>query len=204
MRTGDFNLYTHFYSQFVEHADDELLCTERDRSYRYSDIDKRSAQFARYLTDLGASPGDRISVQVEKSPESLCLYLACLRAGLVYHPLNMGYKSGEIEYFLGNAEPVIVICDARNEDTIRPITDAAGIDHLLTLNADGGGTLSDNADPLPAEFATLHRDADDLAALLYSSGTTGVPKGIMLTHSNLLRNTEALVEAWGFTEADRL
>jgi len=204
MGTADFNLYTHFYSQFVEHADDELLCTEQDRSYRYSDIDARSAQFARFLADLGASPGDRISVQVEKSPESLCLYLACLRAGLVFHPLNMGYKSGELEYFLGNAEPVIVICDARNEDTIQPITDAAGIDHLLTLNADGGGTLSDNADPLPAEFATLHQDADDLAALLYSSGTTGVPKGIMLTHSNLLRNTEALVEAWGFTDADRL
>ena len=204
MSTGDFNLYTHFYSQFVEHADDELLCTEQDQSYRYSDIDARSAQLARLLTDLGASPGERVSVQVEKSPESLCLYLACLRAGLVFHPLNMGYKRGELEYFLGNAEPVIVICDARNEDIIRPITNAAGIDHLLTLNADGGGTLSDNANPLRPEFATLHRDADDLAALLYSSGTTGVPKGIMLTHSNLLRNTEALVEAWGFTEADRL
>jgi len=204
MGTGDFNLYTHFYSQFVEHADDELLCTEQDQSYRYSDIDARSAQLARLLTDLGASPGERVSVQVEKSPESLCLYLACLRAGLVFHPLNMGYKRGELEYFLGNAEPVIVICDARNEDIIRPITDAAGIDHLLTLNADGGGTLSDNANPLRPEFATLHRDADDLAALLYSSGTTGVPKGIMLTHSNLLRNTEALVEAWGFTESDRL
>ena len=204
MGTGDFNLYSHFHRQFIKHADDELLCTGRDRSYRYADIDKRSARLARYLTDLGASPGDRISVQVEKSPESLCLYLACLRAGLVFHPLNMGYKSGELEYFLGNAEPTVVICDALNEDTIRPITNAAGIDHLLTLNADGGGTLADNASQLSAEFATLHRDADDLAALLYSSGTTGVPKGIMLTHCNLLRNTEALVEAWGFTEADRL
>jgi malonyl-CoA/methylmalonyl-CoA synthetase len=143
-------------------------------------------------------------VQVEKSPQSLCLYLACLRAGLVFHPLNMGYKSGELEYFLGNAEPAVVICDARNEDTVRPIADTVGIDHLLTLNADGRGTLADDADGLPADFTTLHRDEDDLAALLYSSGTTGVPKGIMLTHSNLLRNTEALVEAWGFTEADRL
>ncbi len=204
MGTGNFNLYSHFHRQFIKHADDELLCTGRDRSYRYSDIDARSAQLARFLTDLGASPGERVSVQVEKSPESLCLYLACLRAGLVFHPLNMGYKSGELEYFLENAEPVIVICDARNEDIIRPIADAAGIDHLLTLNADGGGTLTDNANQVPAEFATLHRDADDLAALLYSSGTTGVPKGIMLTHSNLLRNTEALVEAWGFTASDRL
>ena len=204
MGTAEFNLYSHFHSQFIKHADDELLCTEQDRSYHYSDIGQRSAQLARFLTDLGASPGDRVSVQVEKTPESLCLYLACLRAGLVFHPLNMGYKSGELEYFLGNAQPTVVICDGRNEDTIRPIVHAAGIDHLLTLNADGGGTLADNANPLPAEFDTLHRDADDLAALLYSSGTTGVPKGIMLTHSNLLRNTEALVEAWGFTDADRL
>ena len=204
MGTGDFNLYSHFHRQFIRHADDELLCSGQDRSYRYADIDKRSAQLARYLTELGASPGDRISVQVEKSPESLCLYLACLRAGLVFHPLNMGYKSGELEYFLGNAEPTVVICDALNEYTIRPIASAAGIEHVLTLNADGGGSLSDNASLLPTEFATLHRDADDLAALLYSSGTTGVPKGIMLTHRNLLRNTEALVEAWGFTATDRL
>jgi malonyl-CoA/methylmalonyl-CoA synthetase len=204
MTIRDFNLYTHFHEQFVNHADDELLCTEQDRSYTYSDIDKRSAQFARFLMDLGASPGDRISVQVEKSPESLCLYLACLRSGLVFHPLNMGYKRGELEYFLENAEPSVVICDARNEDTIRPIANAKGIDHLLTLNADGSGTLSDNANQSPADFAIVQRDKDDLAALLYSSGTTGVPKGIMLTHSNLLRNTEALVEAWGFTDADRL
>jgi malonyl-CoA/methylmalonyl-CoA synthetase len=204
MTIGDFNLFTHFHEYFVKHADDELLCTELDRSYTYSAVDKRSAQLARFLTDLGALPGDRISVQVEKSPEALCLYLACLRAGLVFHPLNMAYKSAELEYFLGNAEPSVVICDARYQDTIRPIADAAGIDHLLTLNADGGGTLSDKAKQSPADFTTLRRDKDDLAALLYSSGTTGVPKGIMLTHSNLLSNTEALVEAWGFTEADRL
>ncbi len=204
MTVGDSNLYSHFHEQFVKHADDELLCTEQDQSFTFSDIDKRSAQFARFLTDLGASPGDRISVQVEKSPESLCLYLACLRAGLVYHPLNLGYKSGELEYFLGDAEPTAVICDARNADTVRPIADVKGIDHLLTMNADGGGTFLDNAQQSPADFATLRQEQDDLAALLYSSGTTGVPKGIMLTHGNLLRNTEALVEAWGFTETDRL
>ena len=200
----DFNLYTHFYKQFVEHADDQLLATEQDRCYSYSDINERSAQFARTLTDLGAVPGDRISVQVEKSAEALCLYLACLRAGLVFHPLNMGYKSAELEYFLGNAEPVAVICDVRNEDIIRSIAEAADIQHVLTLNADGNGTLTDRADAAAPEFDTLRRGENDLAALLYSSGTTGVPKGIMLTHSNLLRNTESLVDAWGFTDADRL
>jgi len=200
----DFNLYTHFYQQFVEHADDQLLATEQDQCYSYSDIDKRSAQLARTLTDLGAEPGDRISVQVEKSAEALCLYLACLRAGLVFHPLNMGYKSTELEYFLGNADPVAVICDARNEDVIDSIAKAADIQHVLTLNADGKGTLTDLADNAVPDFDTLHRDENDLAALLYSSGTTGVPKGIMLTHANLLRNTESLVDAWGFTDADRL
>ncbi len=204
MTTEDFNLYSHFREQFVSHADDELLCTEQDRSFTYADIDARSAQYAGYLAELGASPGDRVSVQVEKSPESLCLYLACLRAGLVFHPLNMAYKSGELEYFLGNAEPAIVVCDPRNADAVDPIAKSAGVRHLLTLDADGGGTLTDNASTLPATFDTAHREADDLAALLYSSGTTGRPKGIMLTHSNLLRNTEALVDAWGFTEKDRL
>ncbi len=204
MINEDFNLYSHFREQFVRHADDELLCTEQDRSFSYADIDARSAQYAGYLAELGASPGDRVSVQVEKSPESLCLYLACLRAGLVFHPLNMAYKSGELEYFLGNAEPAIVVCDPGHADAIDPIAKSAGVRHLLTLDADGGGTLTDNASQLPATFDTVNREADDLAALLYSSGTTGVPKGIMLTHSNLLRNTEALVDAWGFTEKDRL
>ena len=204
MSNKDFNLFTHFHKQFAEQADNELLCTEQDKSYRYSDIDTRSAQLARYLTDLGVSPGDRISVQVEKSPETLCLYLACLRAGFVFHPLNMGYRTGELEYFLSNADPAVVICDSRNEASIRPLADAAGVNHLLTLNADGGGTLPDRANESSAEFGTLHREKDDLAALLYSSGTTGVPKGIMLTHYNLLSNTEALVEAWGFTAGDRL
>lgn len=200
----DFNLYTHFHKQFAKHADDPLLTTERDRCYSYSDVDKRSAQLARTLIDLGTTPGDRISVQVEKSAEALCLYLACLRAGLVFHPLNMGYKSAELEYFLGNADPMAVICDSRNESTIRTIAETAGIQWVLTLNADGKGTLADRADTLAPEFNTLHRDENELAALLYSSGTTGVPKGIMLTHGNLLRNTESLVEAWGFTDADRL
>jgi len=204
MSNRDFNLFTHFGKQFAEHANDELLCTGQGKSYSYADIGTRSAQFARYLTDLGVAPGDRISVQVDKSPQALCLYLACLRAGFVFHPLNMGYKIGELEYFLNDAAPAVVVCDAQNEGAIGPVARAAGIDHLLTLNANGSGTLPDEANESPAEFDTLHRKQDDLAALLYSSGTTGVPKGIMLTHFNLLSNTEALTDAWGFTAGDRL
>jgi malonyl-CoA/methylmalonyl-CoA synthetase len=204
MSRQDFNLFTHFERRIGSQANEELLSTGQNERYSYADIEIRSARLARFLTDLGISPGDRISVQVEKSPDALFLYLACLRAGFVFHPLNMGYKMGELEYFLGNAEPAVVVCDSRNEDPIQTIAGAAGIDHVLTLDADGSGTLAERSTMSVAEFNTLPMDKDDLAALLYSSGTTGLPKGIMLTHNNLLSNTEALVEAWGFTAEDRL
>ena len=204
MSTKDLNLYTHFNAQILRHADDELLCTSDGRSYSYADVGELSGRMAGALRDLGATPGDRVSVQVEKSPESLCLYLACLRAGFVFHPLNMAYTAGELEYFLDNAEPVLVVCDPGNEAAIRPIADAAGAKNVVTLDGDGNGTLTEHAAASSPDFGIVKREHDDLAALLYSSGTTGVPKGIMLTHANLLRNTEALVNAWEFSSHDRL
>ncbi len=204
MSTENYNLYSHFRGQVTLHANKELLCTSDGRSYSYADIEERSARIARVLTDLGASAGDRVTVQVEKSPEALCLYLACLRAGLVFHPLNMAYTASELEYFLNNAEPALVVCDPKHLSAIRQIADSTGCDHVLTLDGDGNGSLAGLADEAASDFGVVARQKDDMAALLYSSGTTGVPKGIMLTHSNLLRNTEALVEAWGFTDADRL
>ncbi|MDX1405533.1 MAG: AMP-binding protein, partial [Woeseiaceae bacterium] len=204
MSAENFNLFSHFDEQFKKHTDDELLRTESEQSFTWDGVDRRSAQLANCLGELGASPGDRVSVQVEKSPAALCLYLACLRAGLVFHPLNMAYKSGELEYFLGNAEPAIVVCDPDNAESLGPIAKAARVRTLLTLDRAGAGTLTETADQQPASFDTVNCVADDLAALLYSSGTTGRPKGIMLSHRNLLRNTEALVDAWGFTEDDRL
>ena len=204
MPNEDFNLYTHFNRQFSAHAGKELLCTSDGRSYSYGDVDEGSARLARFLIDLGVSPGDRVSVQVEKSPEMLMLYLACLRAGLIFHPLNMAYTPGELEYFLTNAEPAVVVCDPANEAAIKQIADTAGTRYIFTLDGDGAGSLTARSAESPADSPIVVRSADDLAALLYSSGTTGVPKGIMLTHANLLRNTEALVEAWGFTDRDRL
>jgi malonyl-CoA/methylmalonyl-CoA synthetase len=204
MPDDDFNLYSHFRPQFAANRQKELLQTESGRSYSYDDIDRFSARIATALTEQGIAAGDRVSVQVEKSPQCLCLYLACLRAGFVFHPLNMAYKPAELDYFLTNAEPTAVICDSRNEGSIRAIAAKAGTAQVLTLNADGTGTLTDLANQSADAFETVERGRDDLAALLYSSGTTGVPKGIMLTHWNLLSNTEALVEAWGFGENDRL
>ena len=204
MATSDFNLYTHFQRQFQRHAETELLRTGDGRSFSYADIDRHSARIARFLSDLGIAPGDRVSVQVEKSPEALCLYLACLRAGFVFHPLNMAYTPHELEYFLNNAEPAVVVCDPQREVAIKQIADDSGTKFVFTLNENGGGTFLGRATDASAEFDVVRRGADDLAALLYSSGTTGVPKGIMLTHANLLSNTEALLQAWRFTRKDRL
>ncbi len=204
MTAQNYNLYQHFQQQIARQADKVLLLTDTDQAYTYADIERESARLARFLTDLGIAPGDRISVQVPKSPQAMCLYLACLRGGFVFHPLNTGYRVGELQYFLENAEPALVVCDVASVETLQPLVDASGISHLLTLDAEGEGSLIDQSRECEADFGVVARDADDLAALLYSSGTTGVPKGIMLTHKNLLCNAEALVEVWGFNDRDVL
>lgn len=200
----DFNLFSHFKDNFEQYEDKELLRTESDRSLTYRAVDELSGRMASGLAALGASPGDRISVQVDKSPECLCLYLACLRGGYVFHPLNTAYRRAELEFFLGDAEPAIVVCDPGAQDEIESLTRDLGVGRVLTLDATGGGTLMEEASRADADSRIVERDADDLASLLYSSGTTGVPKGIMLSHANLLSNTETLVTAWGFTADDRL
>src|SRR5690606_29305899 len=115
MNTADQNLFAHFHRRFAEHADDELLAASDGASFTYRDIDRMSARIAAGLRDAGVETGDRVSVQVEKSPQNLCLYLACLRAGFVFHPINPAYKAKELETLLRHAEPAAVVCDARNE-----------------------------------------------------------------------------------------
>lgn len=200
----DFNLYARFHERFESRLDQELLRTASGELYRYADIDRLVGQIANALTETGVTAGDRVTAQIEKSPQALCLYLACLRAGFVFHPLNPAYQPAELEYFLGDAEPAAVVCDPAREATLRRLGQAAGVSRVLTLDADGKGSLVKLAEDMPAACPPLPSSADQLAALLYSSGTTGVPKGIMLTHGNLLSNTEALVGAWQFTEQDRL
>ncbi len=204
MSNPDFNLYTHFQQQFVAHANEELLCTDKNVSYCYADIERASARIANLLSDAGAVPGDRVSAQVEKSPEALCLYLACLRGGFVFHPLNTAFHATELEFFLVDAQPSVIVCDPANEATICPLAENAGVSILFTMDAEGNGSLSAESQSTSVGFNTVQRGKDDLAALLYTSGTTGVPKGIMLTHDNLLSNIEALVNAWAISEQDRL
>lgn len=198
------NLYELFHAAAPPEVDAVLLRTLDGREHSYREAWRRSARIANHLTRLGARPGDRVTVQVEKSPEVLWLYLACLRAGLVYHPLNTAYQASEVEYFLTDAEPVIAVCTAGVEPLYSSLAAAAGIAHVLTLEGDGSGTLTDASAECPDSFETVARNRDDLAALLYSSGTTGRPKGIMLTHGNLASNARTLVELWEFTASDRL
>lgn len=204
MSEQNFNLFARFAPQFAEHSADELLLTDSGVSHSYLDIDQESARLARFLTELGIERGDRVSVQVDKSPAALALYLACLRGGFVYHPLNPGYQSAELKYFLGDATPSVVVCDSDDESTIQALANNAGIRHVFTLDGNGNGSLIDLSRRTSAAPINVDSAPDDLAALLYSSGTTGVPKGIMLTHGNLLSNAQSLVAAWGFTSQDRL
>ncbi|KIC07845.1 malonyl-CoA synthase [Leisingera sp. ANG-M1] len=162
-----------------------------------------AAQIANVLAQTGLKSGDRVAAQVEKSPEGLALYAACAQAGLIFLPLNTAYTAEELTYFIENSGASVVICDARSEATLAPIAKQLGAG-IETLNADGSGTLMDQAAAMPVSFATVDRDGDDLAAFLYTSGTTGRSKGAMLTQNNLLSNAETLAKEWRFTADDVL
>ncbi len=168
----------------------------------YRDSVARALKGAGALVAAGVKPGDRVAVQVEKSPEALTLYFACLAAGAALLPLNTAYTAAEIAYFVGDAEPALVVCDPAKADAIRPIADKAGAG-LLTLGIDGTGTLTDAITAADA-IAPVARTDDDLAGILYTSGTTGRSKGAMTTQRNLLSNAEALRDLWRFTADDVL
>lgn len=204
MTPQNHNLYSHYQKQFIKFKSKPALRLIDNKTIYYKDLEKKSAKIANYLRDLGVKIGDRVSVQVQKSPEALYLYLACLRAGFVYHPLNVGYKESELNYFFQNAEPSLVVCDESNLEMIKNLALKNKISKVLTLNSDSTGSLLEEAEKCAPTFDTVHKENDDLAALLYSSGTTGTPKGIMLTHLNLSSNAYCLKNVWGFTDKDVL
>ncbi|MEO9782113.1 MAG: malonyl-CoA synthase [Sedimentitalea sp.] len=173
------------------------------RNVTHSAFLEQAAQFAHVFADLGAKPGDRLAVQIEKSPEALAVYAACAQSGIIFLPLNTAYTADEVTYFVENSGARILICDGANADALASVADAAGAAQE-TLNADGTGSLSDKAQGKPVVFDTISRSADDLAAFLYTSGTTGRSKGAMLTQSNLLSNAEVLSDYWRFDESDVL
>ena len=198
------NLYALFESRFPADRGQPLLLLDSGKSMTYGEAHAGAARHASLLVSLGVKPGDRVAVQVEKSPEALLVYLACLRAGAVYLPLNSAYQQGEIGYFLKDAEPTVVIAQPSSLTWLAPIAKNLGIQHVFGLDEEGKGTWTHAASKQPATFATVPRKADDLAALLYTSGTTGRSKGAMLTHGNLASNALALHRAWGFGPEDVL
>ena len=204
MTPQNHNLYSHYQKQFIKFKNKPALRLIDNKTIYYKDLEKESAKIANYLRDLGVKIGDRVSVQVQKSPEALYLYLACLRAGFVYHPLNVGYKESELNYFFQNAEPSLVVCDQSNLEIITNLALENKISKVLTLNSDSSGSLLEESKKCASTFDTVYQENDDLAALLYSSGTTGTPKGIMLTHLNLSSNAYCLKDIWGFTDEDIL
>ena len=177
--------------------------TAEGRRWTYGDMLEFSGRLAGALQGLGVTPGDRVAVQVEKSPEALMLYLACLRAGAVYLPLNTAYTLAELDYFIGDAEPRLVVVAPKAAEGVRTVAGKHGA-QVETLDEAGGGSLFVLAADAGADFPDAARGADDLAAILYTSGTTGRSKGAMLTHDNLLSNALTLRDYWRFTGADRL
>ena len=198
------NLYALFESRFPADRDAPLLLFADGSRMSYGEAEAGSARYASLLASRGLAPGDRVAVQVEKSPEALLLYLACLRAGLAYLPLNSAYQEGEIGYFLENAEPGAVVAQPRSQPWLAPLAARLGIGNVFSLDETGGGSLVDAAREAPARFPTVARSGDDLAAILYTSGTTGRSKGAMLTHRNLASNAQVLHAAWGFRPDDVL
>ncbi len=172
--------------------------------YTWRDIERATAKLANLIESLALPPESRIAVQTEKSIEALMLYLAVLRAGHVYLPLNTAYQAGEVEYFIGNAEPAMVVCSGKNFEWVAALAKRAGTLHVFTLEDDRTGTLLERAALQSDEHVPALRAADDLAAILYTSGTTGRSKGAMLTHRNLLSNAEVLKEYWGWKKGDVL
>lgn len=169
----------------------------------HADFLGRAAQIAHAMQAMGLTPGDRVAAQIEKSPEGLALYAACVQAGLIFLPLNTAYTVGELTYFLENSGASLIVCDGRNAAALAPVAQRLGA-QAETLNADGGGSLMARAAGQPTEFATVARSEDDLAAFLYTSGTTGRSKGAMLTQKNLISNARILMDEWRFTAQDVL
>ena len=197
------NLFVALRDAFPADLDVVAVETEDGLSYSWRDLDRATAMVANLLQSLDIPPSadgvpPRVAVQVEKSVEAMVLYLATLRAGFVFLPLNTAYQSAEIEYFIGNAEPAVVVCSGKHFNWVSKIAFKAGTRHVFTLDDNRTGSLLERAAHCSDQQTPAPRSADELAAILYTSGTTGRSKGAMLSHGNLLSNAVMLKDYWGW------
>ncbi len=200
--TANANLFSRLFDKLDDPG--RLAIEELDGTrITYADLIARAGQMANVLTSRGVKVGDRVAAQTEKSVAALVLYLATVRAGAIYLPLNTAYTLNELEYFIGDAEPSLVVCDPSKAEGIAKIAAKVGA-RVETLGADGKGSLTEAAAKASPDFTTVPRGNDDLAAILYTSGTTGRSKGAMLSHDNLASNSLSLVGYWRFTKDDVL
>ena len=194
------SLYSVLRSGFPDDLDGTAIevVGETPLYYTWRDIDRATAMLANLLDSLELPTGARIAVQADKSVESLLLYLAVLRAGHVYLPLNTAYKSDELSYFIGNAEPSVLVCSPKDFPWLSRLAFAAGTGWVFSLGSDRSGSLLERASFFPDQHVPAQRGSDDLAAILYTSGTTGRSKGAMLSHGNLVSNALTLKSYWGW------
>ncbi|MBI2754459.1 MAG: malonyl-CoA synthase [Betaproteobacteria bacterium] len=192
------NLYAQLAARFSRTPEAPCLDLPGGARFSYADLERETARYANLLVSLGLERGDRVAVQVDKSPQVVFLYLGCLRAGFVYLPLNTAYREGEVSYFLGDAEPRAAVCRSEARAWF------ARVPQLFELDASGRGSLADAAANQPPEFDTVASAPGDLASIIYTSGTTGRSKGAMVTHGNLVSNALALHRYWRFRAGDVL
>ncbi len=202
------NLYTHLRANFPKNlhaiAVETIDAGIAPLCYTWNDLEQGSAMLANALKKLGVRSGDRVAVQTHKSVEAMMLYLATLRVGGVFVPLNTAYQAGEMAHFIGDSKPTVVVCDAANEAWLKPLCAEHGVLQLVSLNANRTGSLLDLAAFQPRTAATVSRKPNDIAAILYTSGTTGRSKGALLSHNNLLSNAITLKAHWGWKANDVL
>ncbi|MDP2031906.1 MAG: malonyl-CoA synthase [Polaromonas sp.] len=198
------NLFAALRAAFPEDLDAIAVETDNGLYYSWRDLERGTAMLANLLKSLQLPEGARIAVQVEKSVEAMMLYLATLRAGYVFLPLNTAYQSAEMEYFIGNAEPSVVVCSRKNFGWVSKIAFQQGTYNVFSLDDNRTGSLLDRAAQCSDRHEVVQRKADDLAAILYTSGTTGRSKGAMLSHGNMLSNALVLKDYWGWKRGDVL
>jgi len=198
------NLYAALRAAFPSDLNAVAVETDDGLIYSWLDLDRATAMLANLLASLDLPLGSRIAVQVDKSVEAMLLYLATLRSGHVFLPLNTAYQSAEIEYFIGNAEPAVVVCSPAHFGWVSKIAFKAGTQHVFTLGDDRTGSLLARAAHHSDQHRCVESQAGDMAAILYTSGTTGRSKGAMLTHGNMLSNAQTLQKYWGWQKNDVL